>query len=342
MNRQTVEDIQLFNQGMKDMGQGFGALGQAAQDYHLNKMATLAGSDMLDAIQKGGLPALDAQTLAGISQKYGLGLNGIQMTLNLLKQSGAAQKALQEYQTEIQSTRKESNQADYAAAETAKTNAEKQTVDERRPWQVADDWASVEQKTSAAKLNDANTNQVNTLTPVKVREGESRIAVNGSAANLNNTRAGDIIAKQPGEIDATKALTEQRRAAARQNEAGGKANHVGQFLQSVGVKPGTMVSNVKDGSVNFTEKYVTGRQASDIMAAAKQQGIAIEGQGVWDKAGNLTGFYMTSAVYDPATAATQRLVTKRPKAGAKPAAAPRPAAGKPVERTYDPKTRTFR
>ena len=318
------------------------ALGDYWQQLKQEKQQYQAAQEIYGIMARDGLNGLTGEAMGAVGQKYKLGPEDLKTSIEFLKQTGLAKEAMQKYQTEVENTRTVRALGDQREAVTGKTMAETQTINERRPGQVAEDWASVGQKKSAAALNNANTNQVNTLTPVKVREGESRIAVNGSAANLNNTRAGDIIAKQPGEIAATAALTGQRRAAAAQNEAGGKANYVGQFIQSIGVKPGTIVSNVKDGSVNFTEKYVTGRQARDIMAAAKQQGIAIKGQGVWDEAGNLTGFYMTSAVYDPATAATQRLVTERPKAGAKPAAAPQPAAGKPVERTYDPKTRTFR
>lgn len=288
-----------------------------------------AAQEIYGILAREGLNGATGEAMGAVGQKFELGYDDLKPVIDFLKQTGIAKEALQKSQTEVEQTRAVRALGDQREAVTGKTMAETQTENELRPWKVRSEGKLGDQRESAVRLNDANTNQVNTLTPVKVREGESRIAVNGSAANLNNTRAGDIIAKQPGEIAATAARARQSNAAAAQNEAGSKANHVGQFLQSVGVKPGTMVSNVKDGSVNFTEKYVTGRQASDIMAAAKQQGIAIEGQGVWDKAGNLTGFYMTSAVYDPATAATQRLVTKRPKPGAAKPQTARPAAGKP-------------
>ena len=221
MNRKTYEELQIFNQGMRDMGQGLGALGQAAESYRFQNMMNKAGADMLEVIRTKGVQGLDAQTLAGIAQKHNMGADGISMTLALMKQSGAALKANQEYLTEVEQTRAVRTLGD--------------------------------QRESAVRLNDANTNQVNTLTPVKVREGESRIAVNGSAANLNNTRAGDIIAKQPGEIAATKALEDQRNAAAAQNGAGGKVN-VAKSLKD-GIAAGIAASNVgprdadKDGNL---------------------------------------------------------------------------------------------
>ena len=306
-----------------------GGLADSLKQMKQESQMKRAGDRVLGVLASGGVEALvadGARPLYGIFREEGLSPEHAIQTWKMLEASGAARKANQEYLTEVEQTRTVRTLGDQREAVTGKTMAETQTENELRPWKVRSEEKLGDQRESAVRLNDANTNQVNTLTPVKVREGESRIAVNGSAANLNNTRAGDIIAKQPGEIAATAARARQSNAAAEQNEAGGKANHVGQFLQSVGVKPGTMVSNVKDGSVNFTEKYVTGRQARDIMAAAKQQGIAIEGQGVWDKAGNLTGFYMTSAVYDPATAERQRLVTKRPKPGAAKPQTARPAA----------------
>lgn len=253
MNRKTYEEIQIFNQGMRDMGQGLGALGQAAEGYRFQNMMHKAGADMLEVIRTKGVQGLDAQTLAGIAQKHNMGADGISMTLALMKQSGAALKANQEYLTEVENTRTTRNQGNLYDAQTGKAVAETQTENELRPWKARSEEKLGDQRESAVRLNDANTNQVNALTPVKVREGESRIAVNGSAANLNNTRAGDIIAKQPGEIAATKALAEQRRAAAAQNGAGGKANNA-QLLKA-GIAAGIAASNVgprdadKDGNL---------------------------------------------------------------------------------------------
>ena len=312
MDRKTYEELQIFNQGMRDMGQGLGALGQAAESYRYQNMMHKAGADMLEVIRTKGVQGLDAQTLAGIAQKHNMGADGISMTLALMKQSGAALKANQEYLTEVEQTRTTHNQGNLYEAQTGKAVAETQTENELRPEKVRSEHMLGNQRESAVRLNNANATQVNALTPVKVAEGNSRIAVNNSAVGLNRARTEDVKAK-PG----SKAAADD-------------AKRVQAYFQSIGVKPNDMASSSKDGSVTFTQRMLSPAQAQDVFAAAGKQGIAITGRGDYDKQGQLTGFYITSAVYDPATAARQRLITERPKAGAKPAAAPRPAAGKPV------------
>jgi len=292
------------------------ALGDYFQQLKQEKRQYQAAQEIYGIMAREGLNGVTGEALGAIGQKYELGYDGLKPVIDFLTQTGLAKEALQKSQTEVEQTR-------YTAGQANKVEQDARFDADLQPGRLEKqklENTGLGIQNEGYKLKNEGQVIENTWKP---KQFQAQIDRDNAAADSSRATAASTRAKTPYEI-------EKLKRDASSSDSSDRTNHVARFIQSVGVKPGTMVSNVKDGSVNFTEKYVTGEQARDIMAAAKQQGIAIKGQGVWDEAGNLTGFYMTSAVYDPATAATQRLVTKRPKAGAKPAAAPRPAAGKPV------------
>lgn len=292
------------------------ALGDYFQQLKQEKRQYQAAQEIYGIMAREGLNGVTGEALGAVGQKYNLGPEGLKTSIEFLKQTGLAKEAQQKYLTEVEQTR-------YTAGQANKVEQDARFDADLQPGRVEKqrlENTGLGIQNEGYRLKNEGQTIDNQWAPKKA---QAQIGRDNAAANASNASADNTRARTPYEI-------EKLKRDASSSYGSDKANRVARFIQSIGVKPNEVASSSKDGSVTFTQRMLSPAQAQDVFAAAGKQGIAITGRGDYDKQGRLTGFYITSAVYDPATAARQRLITERPKAGAKPASAPRPAAGKPV------------
>lgn len=189
MDRKIWDESLMFNQGMTNMSQSIGSIAKMADEYKQKKMMMGMGNEMLETIKNGGMQALTPQALASMAQKYSSDPNAVGLTLALIKNSGAAAKAMEEFNTQVQATRERGSAADYNITQNTNAINEDKRKSDLHPFTI--------QKAQNEAIGTGLDNQAKQVDleylpkewQLKIKGLESQLRVDQSTISRNNAAA---------------------------------------------------------------------------------------------------------------------------------------------------------